>query len=443
MRRTVVIRLGVMGPRNTWASHHVKLDDYGISKENVMPWLRSMIALLVMTLAAAAADWPQWLGPNRDGSTVENVSPWKGDLKIVWRQAVGDGHSSPVVAGGRVYLHSCQPVGDNEIVECFDAGTGKPIWQKEYSRGPFKGLFGNGPRATPAVVAGKVYAFGVTGILTCLDAASGNKLWQIDTRQQFSPPALKFGVSCSPLIVGNKVLVAIGAKGASIVAFEKDSGNVLWKSLDDGASYSSPILIGPEKDPTAVFLTQKGLVGLRVEDGTQRWDLPFQDKLLESSTTPVRVGDKLLTSSITLGTALVSLEVKDGQTTAKKDWMTSQLTCYFSTPVALGKDYVYLVTGSLLGGQSTLHCLDAKQGTVLWKKAGVGKYHASLMRTGNGKLLMVEEAGDLVLIDPDPMIYRELARAKICGKTWAHPALADERLFIRDDKELVCVDLGK
>jgi outer membrane protein assembly factor BamB len=410
-----------------------------------MPRFRCLVILLAVASFAFAAgdDWPQWLGPNRDGSTAEKVAPWKGDLKIVWRQAVGEGHSSPVVSDGRVFLHTCENGKEVELVQCFDAVTGKPVWSQDYARGPFKGLFGNGPRATPAVVGGKVYTYGSTGILTCLDAKSSDKLWQLDTRKEFKPPAVKFGVSSSPLVVGNKLLVDVGAKGASIVALDKDSGKVLWKSLDDKASYSSPIAIGSDKDSTAVFLTQKGLVGLKVADGTPQWDFPFEDKLAESSTTPVRVGDKLLISSITLGTAMLSLETQDGKTKPKQDWMTKDLTCYFSTPVAIGPDHVYLVTGSLLGGQSTLHCLDAKKGTVLWKKDGVGKYHASLLRTGDNKLLMVEEAGNLVFIDPDPKMYRELARTKICGKTWAHPAVANGRLYIRDDKELICVDLGK
>jgi outer membrane protein assembly factor BamB len=406
-----------------------------------MPLFRSIVVLLAFTLVGAAADWPQWLGPNRDGSTVEKVAAWKGDLKTAWRQPASEGHSSPVVADGRVYLHSCENGKEIEIVQCYEAGTGKLIWYQDYPRGPFKGLFGNGPRATPAMADGKLFTFGATGILSCLDAKSGDKIWQLNTTKEFSPPPLKFGASSSPLVVGNKVLVAVGAKGASVVAVDKNDGKVLWKSLDDRASYSSPILIGSEKDPMAVFLTQKGLVGLRVEDGSPLWNFPFQDQLAESSTTPVRVGDKLLISSITLGTAMLSVDSKDGKTTPKQDWMTKDLTCYFSTPVAVGPDHVYLVTGSLLGGQSTLHCLDAKKGTVLWKKESVGKYHASLLRTGDNKLLMVEEAGNLVMIDPDPKMYRELARTKICGKTWAHPAVADGRLFIRDDKQLVCVDL--
>src|SRR5579862_2221323 len=204
-----------------------------------------VVVLLVVT-AATGADWPQWLGPNRDGSTAEKVSPWKGELKVAWRHPVGEGHSSPVVADGRVYLHSCENGKELEIVECFDADSGQRVWGTEYPRGPFKGLFGNGPRATPTVAGGKVYTYGSTGLMSCFDAKGGDKIWQVDTRKEFNPPAVKFGVSASPLVVGNKVLVAVGAKGASVVALDKDSGKVLWKSLDDKASYSSPILMGPE-----------------------------------------------------------------------------------------------------------------------------------------------------------------------------------------------------
>src|SRR5207302_9119139 len=134
-----------------------------------------------------------WLGPNRDGVTAEKVQPWKGDLKVLWKQSVGEGHSSPVVADGKVYLHTVQPGKEIEVVACHDAGTGKPLWQFEYPRPDFKALFGRGPRATPAVIGGKVYAYGATGILTCLDAKTSDKLWQFDTRKEWSPPALTFG----------------------------------------------------------------------------------------------------------------------------------------------------------------------------------------------------------------------------------------------------------
>jgi outer membrane protein assembly factor BamB len=407
-----------------------------------MRWFQSLLICVVTASVAMADDWPQWLGPQRDGSTAEKIAGWKGDLKVAWRQPVAEAHSSPVVAAGKVYVHTCLPGKDVEAIDSFDAINGNKGWHFEYQRSPFQGLFGRGPRATPCVAGGKLYTYGATGILTCLDAGSGAKIWQVDTRKEFSPPALKFGVSSSPLVIGNKVLVAVGAKGASVVAFDKDSGTVVWKSQSDPASYSSPILIGSPKDPTVVFLTHNGLMGLRLEDGQRLWDFPFEDKAAESSTTPVLVGDKLLISSITLGSALVSLESKGGKTAVKQDWMSPDLTCYFSTPVAVGPGYVYVVTGSFFTKSAKLHCVEAKSGKVMWTKDGVGEYHASLARTADAKLLMVEEKGNLVLVEPNPKKYEELARSHICGpRTWAHPAFADGRLYIRDQKELVCVEL--
>jgi outer membrane protein assembly factor BamB len=407
--------------------------------------LRALLVLLLWTPAVSAADWPQWLGPNRDGSTPEKVLPWKGELKRLWLEDVGDGHSSPVVADGLVYLHYAKAGKEEvEVIEARDAVTGNLAWRFDYPRPSFQNTFGRGPRGTPSVSGGKLYAFGATGILTCLDAKKGEKIWQVDTRKTFKPPELKFGVATSPLVVGNMVLVNVGAKGASVVAFDKDKGDVLWKSLDDGASYASPIVFGAGKNEQAVFLTQQGVVGLTLDKGELLWRFPFQDKLFESSTTPVRVGDRLLISSITLGSALLELEPKSDKTAVKQIWLNKELTCYFSTPVVVGNKDIYLVTGALLNASSTLHSVDAQSGKSLWQKDKIGKYHASLLRTGDDKLLMVEEAGNLVLLDPDPKQYRELSRAnKICGKTWAHPAVANGRLYIRDDnKKLVCVQLG-
>ena len=140
------------------------------------------------------------------------------------------------------------------------------------------------------------------------------------------------------------------------------------------------------------------------------------------------------------------METKDGKPGATQVWKNDALTCYFSTPVAVGPDHLYLVTGSkplASSPQATLRCIEARTGKELWHKSKVGKYHATLLRTGDQKLLMLEEAGNLVLLDPDPKEYRELARAKVCGETWAHPALVDGRLYVRDAQEVICLQLGE
>jgi outer membrane protein assembly factor BamB len=407
-----------------------------------MPWLRSLAALVILSGALFAADWPQWLGPRRDGSTTEKVAPWTGPLKVLWRHPVGEGHSSPVVADGRVYLHVKADNGDSESLYAFDAASGRQSWSTSYPRAPYKGLFGSGPRATPSVVGDKVYTYGITGILTCFDAKNGKTHWQVDTLKEFQAPKLFFGASCSPLVEKDLVLINVGAKGASIVAFDKTSGQVVWKKLDDGASYSSPIVFGKDAKREAVFLTQQGLVGLRPSDGEVFWQFPFKDKLSESSTTPVRVGDLIVGSSITIGSVGLRLKTEGEKPQVSEVWKKPELTCYFSTPVAVGKEHLYLVTGALPpASKAALRCVEAATGKELWQRPGVGTYHASLLRTGDGKLLMLEEKGDLVLIEPSPKEYRELARTHVCGQTWAHPALANGRLYVRDGKELICLEL--
>ena len=161
---------------------------------------------------------------------------------------------------------------------------------------------------------------------------------------------------------------------------------------------------------------------------------------VQSTTTPVMIGDTLFASSITFGG--MGLELSKGPE-AKQLWVKPALTCYFSTPMAVGKEDLYLVTASLLDKSAMLRCIEASTGKELWNRPKVGTYHASLLRTGDDKLLMLEEPGNLVLLDPNPKEYKELARAKICGKTWAHAALANGRLYIRDDRNLVCVQLAE
>ena len=409
--------------------------------------MNRVCALTVLLLAgsvAAADDWPQWLGAQRDGSTPEKIVAWKEPLKVLWKQPVGEGNSSPVVANGRVYLLTRAKGKLVEQLSAFDADSGKPLWQTPYERSKFDSFFGNGPRATPAVAGGKVYTFGITGLLTCFDADKGTQLWQVDTLKKYKVNNLRFGVSCSPLVEGGLVLQGVG-KGATLVAFDPNSGAEKWKALTDPASYSSPIATGKGKDRQVIMLTAKRLVGLSPLDGKLFWDYPLEDKLFESSTTPVRAGDILLGSSVTFGAAALKLEDTGSGPTVNKLWQDPKYTCYFSTPVAVGK-YFYAVTGvaSLTDATATLRCVEAATGKELWTRPKVGTYHASLVRTANDKLLMLEEAGNLVLLDADPQGYHELARSKICGKTWAHPAIANGRLYVRDDAgELVCVELPK
>jgi outer membrane protein assembly factor BamB len=236
------------------------------------------------------------------------------------------------------------------------------------------------------------------------------------------------------------------------VAFDRTRGDVVWKALDDTGSYSSPIGIDQGGERQAVFLTGKGVVSVGPTNGRVFWEYPLKDALLESSTTPIRAGDLLLASSITFGSVGLHLETREGKPAIKEQWKNPALTSYFSTPVAVG-DHVYIVAGknplSMMNPlkkakpEATLHCVEAATGKVLWSKAPIGTYHASLMRTGNNKLILLTDGGALALLEPDPTAYRELARSRVSGpETWAHPAMSNGLLIIRDNKAVICLQPG-
>jgi outer membrane protein assembly factor BamB len=402
--------------------------------------LFAFFTLLVLTAAAPAADWPQWLGPNRDGTSPEIFMPWIEAPKVLWRKPVGEGHSSPVIAGGELYLHDKTIGKDEERITCFDAITGMRKTIKTNTRGPFTSPFGAGPRATPVIAPdGYVFSFGVTGSF---------QGWPSDNPlQRFHAAVPKFGVSASPVVDGDRVIFMVGGKGASLVAYNRSSGEIAWKALDDPASYASPIITEHGGKRQLVALTGEAVVSLDPMTGDLYWRYPFRDAINESSTTPLRVGDLIVASSVTLGSVGLKLGTKDGKPAVTEAWKNAALCCYFSTPVAVEDKYLYMVTGSLAAAmmkkpESALNCVEAATGKVLWTKPKVGKFHAALIRTGDNKLLLLSDTGDLTMIDPDPKEYRELARAKVCGETWAHPALANGRLYLRDNKELICLQMG-
>jgi outer membrane protein assembly factor BamB len=413
-----------------------------------MRWFRTVFVLLAWAAAVRAGDWPQWLGPERDGSTVEKVAPWKESEppRVLWRQAVGQGYSSPVVAGGRVFLHACVKDKDEEEVIALDAVTGKLAWKDTYARPAFRSVLGNGPRATPAVAGKRLYAMGINGLLSCYEVENGRRLWQVDLYKHFGAELPNFAVCCSPLVVGNRVIVSVGGKGRCVVALHADTGAVQWQALDDAASTSSPVLFaggGRPRGaaPDVVFMTPLRLVGLDPLDGTLRWEHAMVFQPQGTSPTPVAVGDLMVASTQAHGAVAVRVGAKGDKPEAEVAWQNKEMKSYFSSGVAAG-GLLLLVTNVIKPLPSTaVSCLEAKSGKELWKKEKVGYFHAGLVRTGDGKLLALNDSGVLTLLDVDAKGAREAARAKVCGGTLVSPALADGRLYVRDDKELVCLQL--
>lgn len=383
-------------------------------------------------------DWPGWLGPTRDGVSPETVQPWKGNPPILWRVQTGEGHSSPVVADGKVFVFSKVKDQEAEALACFDANTGKNIWASADPRPSFANQFGNGPRATPLIADGKVFTHGASGMLLARDLASGKILWRVETLKKFNGKNLFFGASSSPLLAGGKLILLVGGQNAGIVAVDPASGKTLWTGTDDRASYSSPIHWKSPEGDLVLALTGKGLACLNLADGQRLWHYDLVDQLNESSTTPTVLGTRAFVSSVTAGGALVDLSNQ-----GKQLWKSAVLNCYFSTPcpTADGKALM-VVTGRILPPVScTLRCVDPETGKVFWSRQKTGQYHAALLRLADGRMLLHEDNGELALIDPDTKAYMELCRSKISGPTWSHPALANGRLYLRDEKELVCVEL--
>lgn len=389
---------------------------------------------------APATDWPQWLGPTRDASVPAKIAPWTGDLKVLWQVPVGEGNSSPIVAGGLVFLHTKVKDKDIEQVQAFDAKTGTVKWTQEYEKTPFKPLFGEGPRATPCVHDGLLYTLGNTGVLACWEAATGKPVWKTDTLGDPKKDNLFFGISASPLIVGDNVVVQGGGTGSrGVKAYDRKTGKPAWTAGDDPASYAAPIFDGKD----IIVLTGANLTAVSPA-GEVRWKFPFKDQLNESSITPIKVGDVYIASSVTAGMVAVRVAQKDGKPTPTQVWKNPTLTCYFSTPLPVGKDHLFAVTGvaSLSNAVATLRCVDLATGKELWNKPKVGKYHAALLRPTDGNVLMHDDQGELHLLAPNAKEYQELARSKACGPTWAHPAVAGGKIYVRDSKELVCLALS-
>jgi outer membrane protein assembly factor BamB len=402
---------------------------------------------MVLAVAAAvpAADWPQWLGPKRDGGSAEAVEPWKEKPKELWRAKVGAGHSSPVVADGRVFVHARVPGKEREELIAFDAAAGKELWREAYDRAPYFSVLNTGPQATPTVAGGRVYTFGITGVLACFDAATGKRHWLKDTFALTKVELPRFGVCCSPLVVGNRVLVAVGGKGSSVMGFDADTGEEAWRALDEPASTSSPVMLlaggKPGRLPDVVFMTTLRVVGLNPLDGSVSWEYPLPFQPSGTAPTPVVAGDLVVTSTMTNGSTAIRVTAGD-KVSAARVWQVKGLSGYFSSGTAVGTDRVFLVKNTLKPiPRADLVCVDQTTGKVLWTKEGVGYFHFGVIRTGNGKLLVLDDSGNLTLLDATAGEYKELCKAAVCGGSLTAPALSGGRLYARDDGGIVCVQL--
>lgn len=422
-----------------------------------MTWDRFAAALAATAMCLVSGtsrgeDWPQWLGSRRDGSTGEKVAAWTADAapKVVWKKPVGNGFSSPVVAWGKVFVHarSQDSLKEEEEVLAFDAANGELLWSESYVRPKYFSVLGTGPRATPTVAGNHLYTLGINGLLSAYDVANGKRLWQVNLYEHFKAELPRYAVCCSPLVIGNRVIVSVGGKGQCVVALHSETGAVEWQALDDAASTSSAVVFAggdrpPGGAPDVVFMTPLRLLGLDPLDGAVRWEHPMVFQPQGTSPTPIVVGNMLVASTQAHGAVAVQVKTKDDAPTAASQWQNQGAKSYFSSGVA-DQERVYLVTNTIdTLPAANLTCVEAKTGMELWTKKDIGYFHAGVLRTGDGKLLVLSDAGTLSLLELAADGAKELCKMKACGGTLVSPALAGGRLYARDGSELVCIELPR
>ena len=386
------------------------------------------------------ADWPHFLGPNRDG--VYHGPPvadsWAdADLPLVWSRPVGRGFSGPVVARGKLVLF--HRVGDREVVDCLVAETGDRRWRFEYPTG-YRDDFGfdNGPRATPAISGQRVYTFGAEGKLSCLDLETGKRIWMVDTHRLFKVRKGYFGAASSPLVDGPRVLLNVGGREETgLVAFDGANGKVLWTASSDAASYSSPTLATIGGRRQALFLTRNGLVAVDPRTGSILLQFDWRARIRASvnAATPLVIGN-LVFLSTSYRTGAVVLRVRGTQ--LAKIWSSDDsLSNHYATSV-YREGHLYGFHGRQEYGTS-LRCIELGTGKVRWSQDRMGA--GTVTRVGN-RLLVLTEKGELVLVAAKARSFRRLASSPILTATVrAYPAVARGRLYARNQDTLACIDL--
>ena len=388
-----------------------------------------------MTLPLVAADWPQLLGPARDGSVVMPEGKALIEPEAVWDRALGSGFAGPVVADGRVIIAHRE--GDEQCVDAVDAGTGVLLWQFKRPT-DYTDSFGfdNGPRGVPAVADGRVFVHGADGIVDALELASGKLLWSVDTEAEFASPQGYFGRACSPLVVDGLVLLTPGGekdgRPAGVVALEAKSGQVRWQSVADEAGYASPMSLPGGR---LLCWMRNQLWVLETATGAVQTSRPLRSRMDASvnAAQPLRLGDDRVLISAGYGVGLHALKLPSLEPIWQKEGL---LDCHYSSPVSGGQAVIFGFDGRQEMGQ-TLRCVDVEAREKRWQSDVVPG--GTLIRVG-AQLLVVTEQGELWVVAASSDRLEVLHRVQILGANHrSHPAYADGLLFARDRDRLVAV----
>ncbi len=388
---------------------------------------------ILLQATAHAEDWPAWRGPACDGISKETgwLQKWpEAGLKKLWEGNVGIGFSSFSVSKGKLYTMG--NIQEMDYIFCFDAETGKELWKHSYACSSKDPNGYPGTRATPTVDGNRVYSISRNGHFFCLDADSGKVVWSKDLVKDFGGVIPRWGYAGSPCIEKDWVLLETGAKGASVVAFDKKTGEVVWKNGSDGAGYATIIAYDNGGERCFAQFSTDQIIGRRMKDGSELWRSSWKTSYGVNAATPIIIGDEMfLSSGYGFGCALLKIS----PTEAKEVWRNKNMRNHVNSCV--------VINGNIYGyDDNSLKCLDYKTGEVKWSNNSYGK---GALMAADGKLILYSDKAKLGLAEPSPDAFKEICNFQAIpfdgGKeTWASPLLANGRIYVRNMGKLVAYD---
>jgi outer membrane protein assembly factor BamB len=391
------------------------------------------IALIMIgSLNAYSQDWPQWRGIGRDCKVTGFKAPkaWPAELKQEWKVTVGFGDATPVLSGNRIYLSTRQ--GNDEVVLCLDAATGKEIWKNQYAAAAVTGPAAAhpGPRSTPSVADGKVFTFGATAILSCLDAKTGTVIWRRENPNNLVP---QFFAAMSPLIVDNLCIVHVGTKdNGEVLALDLKTGNEKWKWTGDGPSYSSPSVMTIDGKKHLIVQTEKNLISLNLTDGKLIWQIatPVQQRFY-NCVSPYIDGQTIYLTGQGTGMKAVKVEKSGNEYVTKEIWSNAGVGAKWNTPV-LKDGFLYGFTD-----QKRIYCLKASTGETAWMDNAVNSDFATLVDCGS-LLIGLPSTSNLIVFKPESTAYSEVTKYKVSETPiYAFPVIAGNKIYIKDAESLI------
>lgn len=384
----------------------------------------------VVAAQNAGADWPQWRGPNRDGTLLGFTEPksWPETLTQRWKIQIGTGYATPLVVGNRVYAFSRQD--DNEILRAIDPASGKVIWESPYAA-PFKmnsstARHGPGPKSTPAFASGRIFTMGMSGIVTAFDAATGKQLWQ----KPVPPVEQTFHTAQSPIVDRGLMILHVGGNNqGALTAFDPATGAEKWSWKGDGPGYGSPIIVDIDGTRQVITFSQKSLVGVEAATGQLLWSVPFEARSTTNSITPLLYdGRTLIVSGQGKPLTAFTVAKRNNQWAADLTWENPAIQMSFSNPVFVG-DAVFSLS-PLNSGQ--FFWADAKSGKTLWTSEPRQAGNAAIVRAGN-LLFVLKDDAQLMVARSTPGGFEPLKTYKVADSaTWPAPTISGNRIFVRD-----------